>query len=403
MTLDNKNHFALVKSNIEKTERAYKTAILIFNDGDYDGAANRTYYALFHAEKALLHMREIEVDRHKQVHNSLSMEFVKNGFFPKDTMKKIEDIQNTRNIADYSEEKSATKEEVELAMSQTKDFLKLAEKFLGTNIHIEEKSAIFSNQSTIQLPKGKTSINAALKFSGLCSKGTLEEIDSAIQSGADVNARTTIGWTALMSAATANPNVKVIKLLIDNGADVNAKDNHGNTALISTFSRNSSNLGVDLEIISLLLDAGADVNARDHYGVTPLMYAAEQNFNPEIIELLLDNGYGADIDAKDQNGWTALMYAAFDNSNPEITSALVNNGADLNARNINGKTALMLATSCNRVSEVTKILFENKPDINARDNTGKTALDHAEKNLYLRGTDILKQLKKATHSPVIER
>ncbi|GHV36508.1 hypothetical protein FACS1894187_11220 [Synergistales bacterium] len=147
MTLEDEDCVEMIKVNVEKTERAYKSAFLLFNDQDYDGAANRTYYALFHAETALLHMRGIKGTTHKQVHNFLSSEFIKDGYLPKDTRRKINDIQSTRRVADYSDERSAPKEEVELAMTQTRDFLQLAEKFLGKLALVEGKAEVIDNHT----------------------------------------------------------------------------------------------------------------------------------------------------------------------------------------------------------------------------------------------------------------
>ncbi len=51
-----------------------------------------------------------------------------------------------------------------------------------------------------------------------------------IDKGADVNARSKNGATALILAADKG-NAEIVKFLIDRGADINAKDGNG-TALI---------------------------------------------------------------------------------------------------------------------------------------------------------------------------
>ena len=48
------------------------------------------------------------------------------------------------------------------------------------------------------------------------------------------------------------------------------------------------------------MDAGADVEARTEDGQTPLMFAAIENSNPEVLQVLLDAG--ADATAKNGMG-----------------------------------------------------------------------------------------------------
>jgi len=107
-----------------------------------------------------------------------------------------------------------------------------------------------------------------------------DSIKALIASGADVNARSKVGRTALMWAADKG-DADSIKALIASGADVNAKDENGTTALMEiarTFddhdSRTSHDNGL---IVEALIGAGADVNARDNGGATALEIAASVN------------------------------------------------------------------------------------------------------------------------------
>jgi ankyrin repeat protein len=63
------------------------------------------------------------------------------------------------------------------------------------------------------------------EFIDLCKNGSPAEVQSAIEDGADVNARDNNGWTPLMFAAWNNSNADVVETLIKNGADVNARHN----------------------------------------------------------------------------------------------------------------------------------------------------------------------------------
>ena len=68
-------------------------------------------------------------------------------------------------------------------------------------------------------------------FIELCKSGTAQQVADAIKVGADVNAKTKGGLTALMMVAAHNKNPEVITALINAGADVNAKNEYGDTAI----------------------------------------------------------------------------------------------------------------------------------------------------------------------------
>jgi len=89
------------------------------------------------------------------------------------------------------------------------------------------------------------------------------------------------GTTPLMEAALYG-SADDMRLLLDRGADVNARSDGGSTALIWATH--------DLEKTRLLLDRGADVNAASDNGRTPLMAAAGRAGAAPIVKLLLERG-----------------------------------------------------------------------------------------------------------------
>lgn len=93
-----------------------------------------------------------------------------------------------------------------------------------------------------------------------------------LAAGADVDARTDDGQTALFRAS----NVAAVKALAAGGADVNAKDDNGDTALMGCF---------DVEVAKALLDAGADPSIRNNDGLN----AAEESRKwrePEVAAVI---------------------------------------------------------------------------------------------------------------------
>ena len=119
-------------------------------------------------------------------------------------------------------------------------------------------------------------------------KGSISEINQAIQNGAKVNAKDNDRWTPLMFACENKASKEVIELLIDKDADVNAKTNAGWTPLMLALRHKAPK-----EVIELLIAKDADVNAKTNAGQTPLMLALLYGAPKEVIELLKEAPFTA--------------------------------------------------------------------------------------------------------------
>jgi hypothetical protein len=114
--------------------------------------------------------------------------------------------------------------------------------------------------------------------------------------------RINLGVLAVMIAASAyaqapdflelakSGTVKDVQSAIKSGAKVNAKDQDGGTALMSAARYNQNP-----DVIATLLKAGARLNDLDKFNMSPLMYAAEDNPNPRVVVVLLKAGANAKI------------------------------------------------------------------------------------------------------------
>jgi hypothetical protein len=93
-----------------------------------------------------------------------------------------------------------------------------------------------------------------------------------------------------------------VQAAIDKGADVNAHSDYRSALMVAAaYNENPA-------VIAILLKAGADMEAEDGaYGMTALMWATRHNGNPEVILTLLKAG--ADVKAKSDEGKTAFDYA----------------------------------------------------------------------------------------------
>ena len=101
-----------------------------------------------------------------------------------------------------------------------------------------------------------------------------------LAAGADVNAVSTDGCTALIDAVTCGAKTNV-KILIAAGADVNKKDKSGFTALWYALQCSFT------ECIDVLIDAGADVTMASNRMPEMLLLALG---NHRILALIIEAG-----------------------------------------------------------------------------------------------------------------
>jgi ankyrin repeat protein len=259
--------------------------------------------------------------------------------------------------------------------------------------------------------------------------GSLDAVRLLLDKGADVNAKSASGATALMWAAT---DLAKVRLLVERGADVNAASNLGHTALeLAAMSDSSSEIvrlllargadpkavdkaqmstlhaatmGNDTETIRQLVAAGVEVNSADLLtGSTPLMNGA-QNGNLEAVKLLLSKGAnpnavsappgptGAVKNGIIQLGQFTPLFLASTFGPLDIVKTLLAAGANVNVKDARGLTPLMasIATDHGDVN-IVKTLLAAGADVNAKSLAGETALDWAKKS---GATPIVAELKR---------
>jgi ankyrin repeat protein len=107
-----------------------------------------------------------------------------------------------------------------------------------------------------------------------------QAVKELISQGADVNQIVPNSYDKpLLFEAISGGNFEIAKLLIDNGANVNAKSRYGGTALMEAAHF------CQIDILKLLLERGADVNAvasLNGKSWTALSYTEEDIQRPEL-------------------------------------------------------------------------------------------------------------------------
>jgi uncharacterized protein (UPF0332 family) len=85
----------------ELSKRALRSAQVLLDDGDPDGAASRAYYSMFYAVEALLLSKGLEFSKHRAVHAAFGREFATTGLLPAEFHRFLIAAYGDRLEADY--------------------------------------------------------------------------------------------------------------------------------------------------------------------------------------------------------------------------------------------------------------------------------------------------------------
>ena len=185
-------------------------------------------------------------------------------------------------------------------------------------------SVLQGNPAMAEALVTKTGDTRAAKWAPLLAtvvSGNRQATNDLLAQGADVNAKSDRGLSALHSAAVFG-HKDIVELLIEKGADVNAKAessmwDEGMTALHGSCVKGQKG------VAELLIAKGADVNAKSKNGYTPLHIVVTEGYR-DVAELFIAKG--AYVNAKNNKGETPLSVAE-EKGHTEIVELLRKHGA----------------------------------------------------------------------------
>ena len=102
MSLSENERSIIVNREMEKAERTFEDVLFCLRENKWETAANRLYYALFHAMSALLINDEFQVKRHRGVLALFGEHYVRTEIFSKKDGAILSDLVIMRDNADYN-------------------------------------------------------------------------------------------------------------------------------------------------------------------------------------------------------------------------------------------------------------------------------------------------------------
>lgn len=98
---------------LEKAKKCLESARVLIQTGDYCGAANRSYYSIFHCIRSLLALEGTDFSKHSGVMAHFQRNYVKAGLFEKEYSKILTEAFEIRSESDYDDYYIISKEDVE--------------------------------------------------------------------------------------------------------------------------------------------------------------------------------------------------------------------------------------------------------------------------------------------------
>jgi len=130
MTVE-QNRIDLARHYIGKARARYDDGLALKNMDRYESAANRLYYALFHATNAVLALKGVASNRHRGVKTLFDMHYIKPGIMDRKYSKLYNTVLEVREDSDYEDFYVIDKAEVDSNFLQVKEFIDYAEAFIG--------------------------------------------------------------------------------------------------------------------------------------------------------------------------------------------------------------------------------------------------------------------------------
>ena len=131
MSLSEDERQTLVLLELQKAEQTLEEIDILSQANHWNGAANRLYYAVFHAVNALLIHDGHEAHTHRRSHAIFGMHNIKTGVFPKEYGRHYSTLQTMREESDYNCVYNVTQQEIEDGIEPAKQFIAAIQKYVS--------------------------------------------------------------------------------------------------------------------------------------------------------------------------------------------------------------------------------------------------------------------------------
>ena len=123
---------ALSDIRLEHADECISAAKNLLGSENYKSAANRAYYTVFHAMRAVLAFDKIDMKHHSGIIAEFRRLYIKTGIFDAELSKIISVLSDSRNDSDYDDFFIVSKEEVAEQIKDAELFLVKIKEYVST-------------------------------------------------------------------------------------------------------------------------------------------------------------------------------------------------------------------------------------------------------------------------------
>lgn len=128
--MPDESRYNLAMHRLERARECIKTAEALYDLEDFMTVANRAYYAIFYATRAVLALDGVDRKKHSGVISYFQQNYIKNGAFDKKYSAILQDAFEIRQESDYEDFYVISKEDVIEQLSNAKLFVAEVERHL---------------------------------------------------------------------------------------------------------------------------------------------------------------------------------------------------------------------------------------------------------------------------------
>lgn len=130
--MHNEDLINLSKARMEHAKDCLKESDILLSAGEYKGAANRAYYAAFHAMRAMLILDEFDSKKHSGIIAKFREFYLKTDLFDKEFSESISSLFRVRTASDYDDFYVVSKNDAIAQYEKAKKISTLIENYLYT-------------------------------------------------------------------------------------------------------------------------------------------------------------------------------------------------------------------------------------------------------------------------------
>ena len=119
-----------IASLMKRAEKYLESAQMLIDMEDFESAVSRTYYSMFYAAEAALLSDKVAFSTHKGILSAFGERFVRDGPFPRESGKWLNQAFEKRQLGDYEHRFVISHEEAVEILANGRKFVKMVSDFI---------------------------------------------------------------------------------------------------------------------------------------------------------------------------------------------------------------------------------------------------------------------------------